>query len=686
MDLKRKTYATQLNGEEISIEVSELAHQANAAVIGKHGETVVLATVVMGKSESSLPYFPLTVDYEERFYAAGKILGSRFIRREGRPSDEATLSARLIDRTIRPLFDQRLRRDIQVTVTVLAYDETHDPDAVALLAISTALSISDIPWNGPVAGVSFKDISAEDVLNYQGFFAGTEDKINMIELEGREIEEKTALSLFEEAQKHIRSLIAFQQEIHKEIGKPKIELVFPEPTAELTKAIEQFLSDKLPSAVREKKIGDLKNELMDYLRDSDYESENLRIADDFFEHAVDVFVHREAIEHEARSDGRKLNEVRDLHAEIGLFERTHGSGLFIRGDTQVLAVTTLAAPSAEQLVETMETTGKKRFMFHYNFPNFSVGEVGRSRGPGRREIGHGTLAAKAVQYLLPSKEDFPYAIRVVAETLSSNGSSSMASACAASLSLMDAGVPLAKHAAGIAMGLMSEPGGKNYKILTDIQGPEDHHGDMDLKVAGTRDGITAVQMDVKIDGITQAIFEEALRDAKKARLHILEVMEKTIAKPHGHVSPHAPTIRTLRIDPEKIGALIGPGGRTINGIIAANEEKITIDIEQDGLVCVAGSDPELVDRGYHLVEQVVKDYKVGDIIEGEVIRILDFGAIVDLGGDRDGMIHVSELKNGFVKSVDEVLKMGDRVRAKVIRVEENGKIGLSLKALEEKEQ
>jgi len=682
MNLNRKNFATTLQGEAISLEISELAHQANAAVIGKHGETVVLATVVMGSSETSLPYFPLTVDYEERFYAAGKIIGSRFIRREGKPSDEATLSARLIDRTIRPLFDQRLRRDIQVTVTVLAYDGTHDPDTIALLATSTALSISNIPWNGPVAGVALKETAGDGTLNHQSFFAGTEDKINMIELEGRELDEKSVVALFETAQNAIRPLIAFQLDIQKAIGKPKADVAFAEPKPELVQAINQFLREKLPAAVREKTLNDLKKSLFEHLIASNYSSDDLKTVDGLFEHAVDTFVHREAIDRGARPDGRKLDEVRDLYGEITLFERTHGSGLFVRGDTQILAVTTLAAPSAEQLVETMETTGKKRFMLHYNFPNFSVGEVGRSRGPGRREIGHGTLAAKAIQNLIPSKEVFPYAIRVVAETLSSNGSSSMASACATSLSLMDAGVPMPKHVAGIAMGLMSDANG-NHKVLTDIQGPEDHHGDMDCKIAGTRDGITAIQMDVKIDGITKAVFEEALAGARAARFHILDVMEKVIAKPREHVSQHAPTIRTLRINPDKIGLLIGPGGKTINGIIAAHEGKITIDIEQEGLVYIAGTDVALVERGFRTVEQIVHEYKVGDIVEGPVVRVLDFGAIVDLGGDRDGMIHVSELKNGFVKNVEEVVHLGDHVTAKVIRVEENGKIGLSLKALTE---
>jgi polyribonucleotide nucleotidyltransferase len=678
MNLNRKIYKTELSGEELSLEVSKLAHQANAAVIGRQGGTAVLATVVMGKVDRDLDYFPLTVDYEERFYAAGKIIGSRFIRREGRPSEEAILSARLIDRTIRPLFDHRLRRDVQVVVTVLAYDEKNDPDPVALMAVSTALSISDVPWNGPVAGVRMEERNPEGELRYLAFFSGPETKVNMIEFEGKEISEKEAVGLFQKALTEIKRLTDFQKKIAREIGKSKAQVTLIEPEPELKKKIQNEMKPALAQAIKNKTLNELKSAIIEKLKTEGEPAEKLKLADRVFDEEINNYVHREIIESHNRPDGRKLDEVRELYSEVGLFGRTHGSGLFIRGDTQILAVTTLGTPAAEQLVETMEITGKKRFMLHYNFPGFATGEMSKSRGgPGRREIGHGALAAKAIFHVLPSKEEFPYTIRVVAETLSSNGSSSMASVCAASLSLMDAGVPIKKPVAGIAMGLMLGEGGK-YKILTDIQGPEDHHGDMDLKIAGTEDGITAIQMDVKVEGITEEIFSDALEQAKKARLHILSTMAKTLSKPRPQISPYAPTILTFNIKPDKIGLLIGPGGRTINSIINFFDGKISIDIEDNGKIFVAGIDPELVKKATEMAKAVVHEYAVGEIVEGSVVKILDFGAIVDLGGGNDGMIHISELKEGFVKRVEDVVKVGDRVRAKVIRVED-GKIGLSLK-------
>lgn len=677
MKLNRQIFKTELGGEVASLEFSEIAGKANAAVIGRLGETAVLVTVVMSEKDKEGDFFPLTVDYEERFYAAGKIIGSRFIRREGRPSDEATLSARLVDRTIRPLFDHRLRREVQVTITILAYDEKNDPDPIALLATSAALAVSDIPWNGPVAGLRTDKRSEKG--GFLAFFAGPRDRINMIEFEGDEIKEKELAEIFETSKKEINKLIDFQESLIKKIGKPKAPIALRDPDPRVRNLVREFIKKDLERAIKEKTLNDLKLALMEHLTASQEPAETLKMADEVFENEIDEYVHQEILEREKRPDGRGLDEVRDLYAEVGLFRRTHGSGLFIRGETQVLAVTTLASPAAEQLIETMETTGKKRFMLHYNFPNFSTGETGRSRGPGRREIGHGTLALRALNAVIPPKEIFPYTIRVVAETLSSNGSSSMASVCAATLSLMDAGVPLRKPVAGIAMGLML--GEKNeYKILTDIQGPEDHHGDMDCKIAGTEDGVTAIQMDVKVRGITKEIFEKTLEGAKKARLHILEAMKKAIAEPRAQVSPFAPTIVTLQIDPLKIGEVIGPGGKVINSIIAKAGGNVAIDIEEDGKVYVSSTDPKAVEQALNEVKQIVREFKVGDIIEGEVIKILDFGAIVDLGGGRDGMIHVSELKNGYVKKVEDVLKLGSFVRAKVIRAED-GRISLSLKAL-----
>lgn len=679
MDLERKIYKTYLNGEEISLEISKLAGKATAAVLGRYGETAVLAAVVMGNHESEADYFPLTVDYEERFYAAGKIIGSRFIRREGRPSEEAILSARLIDRTIRPLFNRRLRRDVQVTLTVLAYDEKNDPDVISLLAASTALGISKIPWNGPVAGVK---IAAE---NYTAFFAGPVNKINMIEFEGLEISEEELIRLFQQAQQKINELIKFQQPIIKELGKTKLELPTDPNEPIIKEKIKKLIWSDLLKFLQEQKLDELKTETLAKIKNElppENAGEILKKANDWFEDVLDDFIREQILKYEKRPDGRRLDQIRDLYAEAGLFKRTHGSAIFVRGETQILAITTLASPSAEQLIETMEYSGKRRFMLHYNFPGFSSGEINRAHSPGRREIGHGNLAAKAINAVLPTKEEFPYTIRIVAETLSSNGSTSMATVCAASLSLMDAGVPIKDIVGGIAIGLMTDPADlNNFKLLTDIQGPEDHHGEMDFKTAGTRKGITAIQMDVKNEGINLKIFTEALSRAKIARTEIISFMEKILAKPRPQLSPLAPKIMTISIPKEKIGEVIGPGGRIINGIIAACQNQVTIDIEENGQIFISGHDEKLVEEALKAVKNIVHEYQVGEIVEGVVIKILDFGAIVDLGGGRDGMIHISEFKDGFVKKIEDIVKVGDRVKVKIIRVEPDGRIALSIRQL-----
>jgi len=680
MNLEKKQFQTTLQGAPVTIEVSRLAGQANAAVIGRYGDTTVLATVVMGKRDTDLDYFPLSVDYEERFYASGKILGSRFVRREGKPSDDAILSGRLIDRTIRPLFDPRLRREVQITITVLTYDELHDPEEIGLLSASTALLISNIPWGGPVAGIK-KEIKEENGKTYSSFFSGTRDFINMIEFSGKEIDKSTLKTVFINSHEEIKKLVAFQEGVAKEIGKEKADVMIPEPSDEAKNMIRSFLRGKIEDALRARGVEQLKNDMFDHLRTLENSDEALRYGEFLFEAEVDMFVHDYAIKEGKRVDGRAFDQIRDLLADVKILSRMHGSGLFIRGETQVLAVATLASPAQEQLVETMEGTTKKRFMLHYNFPKFSTGEVGRARSLGRREIGHGALASKAIEQVIPSKEEFPYTIRIVAETLSSNGSSSMASTCAATLALMDAGVPIKKPVAGIAIGLMTGEGGK-YKILTDIQGPEDHYGDMDFKVTGTDEGITAVQMDVKIGGINPEIFENAINAAEKARTQILEVMGKILSAPRKELSPYAPLIKTLSINPDKIGLVIGPGGKTINGIVAKCGGTIAIDIDEDGTVFVSGLDHAAVVKGFDEVQALTREYKVGDIVEGPIVRVLEFGAIVDLGGGQDGMVHVSELKEGFVKRVEDVVKLGDRVTAKIIRADE-GKIGLSIKAMKD---
>ncbi|MEK7590327.1 MAG: polyribonucleotide nucleotidyltransferase [Patescibacteria group bacterium] len=703
MNLERKQYKTEYQGRPLSFEISRLAEQATAAVLGRYGDTAVLATVVMGDKEEDIDYFPLKVDYEERFYAAGKILGSRFVRREGRPSDEAVLSGRVIDRTIRPLFDQRLRREVQIVATVLEIDEENDPDFIALLTTSLALSISKIPWGGPVAGLKLFHDGKKLVINplnselkerwpvdrgFLGFVSGTQDRINMIEMEALDGEEDVVAKAFVDAQKEISGLIEWQQTIIKEIGAPKETVHLATPDESLIKTVKAFLNDggKLESAVyaktkqeRSLKTSELKEALKGHLLTERIEEKEIAAAEHIFDSEIDELIHRKILDSDKRPDGRKLDEVRDLYCEVGLFKRVHGSALFVRGNTQALVMTTIAPPGSEQLVETMETSGKRKFILHYNFPPYSVGEVGRVGAPGRREIGHGALAEKAVRNLIPSTEEFPYVIRVVSEIVSSNGSSSMATVCGASLSLMDAGVPIKKSVAGIAMGLMVGEGGK-YKVLTDIQGPEDHHGDMDLKVAGSVDGIRAIQMDVKIDGLTNQMLADALKQTKKARLEILNVMNKTISEARKEISPYAPKILTITIPPSKIGELIGPGGKVINGIIERTGA-LTIDIEETGKVFIAGANKEIAEAAYREVEGLMKDYLVGDIVEGKVVKILDFGAIVEFGGGRDGMIHVSELKEGYVKKVEDVVKLGDKVRAKIIKVDPNGKIGLTLRGV-----
>jgi len=701
MTIKKENFSTKIGEKELSIEISSMAKQANSAVLAKCGETIVLVTVVMPNKDSNANYMPLRVDYEEKFYAAGKIIGSRFIRREGRPSEEAILSGRLVDRAVRPLFDQRIRREIQVVVTVLSIDEENDPDFVGLVGASAALAISDVPWNGPVGGVRIAKIGGKLVINpdnsdslgpdfeFEIFAAGTRGKINMIEFNGKEVEEKEVTEALITAQGEIDKLIDFQEEIINKCGQEKANLNLAETSPALREKIVRFLDNRLEEAIYsgsgdgyKSNLPTLKEELIEYLKGemgSGDEEVDFQAVDFLFEEIVDTTVHKNVLENGKRPDGRKIDEVRKLEGEVSLFKRTHGSAFFSRGDTHALAITTLAPPDAEQLIETMETSGKRRFLLHYNFPPYSVGEIGFFRGPGRREIGHGALAEKAIRPLIPDKENFPYTIRVVSEIVSSNGSSSMATVCASSLSLMDAGVPLKKPVAGIAMGLMIGESG-NYKVLTDIQGPEDHHGDMDLKVAGTEDGVTAVQMDVKVDGLPIKIIEEAIGQAKKARLEILKLMNSVITSPRDSVSPFAPSIDRLSINPDKIGLVIGPGGKMINGLI--KKYKLSdISIEEDGQVFVSADDKNMVDQAIQEIKLLTKEFKVGEIIEGKIVRILDFGAIVDLGGGKDGMIHVSELKEGFVKNVKDVVKEGDFVRAKIIRVDDDGHIGLSLKQL-----
>jgi len=701
MDLNKQQFTTEVGGKTLKLEISNLAGQASAAVLGTFGDTSVLATVVMGKEEREIDYFPLTIDYEERFYAAGKIIGSRFIRREGKPSENAVLSGRMIDRTLRPLFNQSMRRDVQIVITVLSYDDQNDPDFISLLSASTALLISEVPWDGPVAGLRLAKIEngelvinptnsvlTENQISFECFVSGPENKINMVELSGIDAKEEKVINAFEKAQLEINKLVDFQKDIQKKIGKPKAEIIEKEISPDIKNKVIDFLKDKLETAMymenkgeRNENIELVKKNLFEYLSQegiTDFSGlENL------LEEQINYLFTKNILELEKRPDGRKLDEIRPLYGEVGLFSRLHGSALFARGSTQALAATTLGSPGAAQLVETMEISGKRRFMLHYNFPPYSVGEIGKLGAPGRREIGHGALAERAIKSILPSEEEFPYTIRIVSEILSSNGSSSMATVCASIMSLMDAGVPIKKPVAGISLGIALDeknPDGK-YKIFTDIQGLEDHYGGTDFKVAGTTDGITAIQADVKIKGLTIEIIKEILAKAKKARLEILDFIKTVIDKPRSELSKFAPIIMMVNIKPEQIGEVIGPGGKMINKIIKDTGVD-SIDIEEDGRVFITGVGKEKVMLALNQIKGMTREFQIGEIIIGKVFKILEFGAIVDLGGGKDGMIHISELKEGFVQKVEDVLNLGDMVKVKIIKVE-NGKIGLSLRGAKE---
>ena len=704
MDMK--IFKTEIEGKELSVELGKLAQQTNGSALVKYGQTAVLATAVLSAKPSEKNYLPLTVDYEERFYAAGKIKGSRFIKREGRPSDEAILTGRLIDRSIRPLFNQKLRNDLQIVLTVLSFDGENDPGLPALIGASAALSVSDIPFNGPVAGISVgqdekgnwiitSTISAKAKSGSEIFVAGIEkDKdifMNMIEGQAPEMPEAKMLEGIDLARKYIKKLIDFQKDIIKEIKPTKRELEIKEADAELKKITDEFIDEKLEIAiyheekqVRVKQLNDINNGLAELLKEKypEESKEKLVLALDYIDEKIDEITHYNILKSNKRPDSRKLDELRSLSAEVGIFPRVHGSGLFQRGETQVLSVVTLGSPGSEQVFDQMEIEGKKGFMHDYNFPPYSVGEVGRVGNPGRRDIGHGALAEKALKPAIPSKEEFPYTIRVVSEVLSSNGSSSMASVCGSILALMDAGVPIKEKVAGIAMGLMMD--GEKYKVLTDIQGPEDHYGDMDLKIAGTKKGINALQMDIKIDGINMNILEDAFKQAKKARLEILEVIEKTIKEPRPELSPYAPRVYSLKINPTKIGMVIGSGGKTINEI--TEQTGATIEIEDDGTIFVTSENADNAKKAISWIKSMTREAKLGEEFQGKVVKTAEFGAFVELFPGQDGLLHISELGAKRVEKVEDVVRQGDIVHVKVKKIDDNGKIGLSLIEVVSKKQ
>jgi len=682
-------FKLNIGDKDLIVEISNLAEQANGNCLVRYGDTVVLATAVMSDQvREGIDFFPLTVEYEEKFYAAGKILGSRFMRRESRPSDEAILSARAIDRTIRPRFPKNFRKEVQVVITCLSWDAQNDPDIVGFIASSLALAISDIPWSGPIAALRVAKKDGQFILNpvYEErekseldlvLVALENDIINMIEMEGEEVDEKVILEAYNFAKTHLKKLIDFQKEIIKKVGKEK--LIFTEPAIdpELEKEMKEFLADKLEKALMQSNsLEELQKDLIYFIEGKYPGMDKKNLARSFFEKEVDKLLHENVLKHNKRPGGRKLDEIREIKIEAGILPRTHGSGLFSRGQTRALSILTLGTPSDVKLLEGMEIRGKKRFMHHYNFPPYCSGEVKPMRGPGRREIGHGMLAEKALLPLVPSFEEFPYTMRIVTEILSSNGSTSMASVSAVSLALMDAGVPLKAPATGIALGLISNEKG-DYKILTDIQGPEDHHGDMDFKVAGTKKGITAMQMDVKVTGITEKILKDALQAAKKARAQILDKIEKVLPKPRKELSPWAPRIYTLQIKPEKIREVIGPGGKVINEII--DKCGVSIDIEDSGQVFVTAEKEEAGQKAVTWIKNITREVKVDEVFQGKVKRILNFGAFVEILPGQEGLVHISQLADRRVNKVEDVVKIGDIVQVKVVSIDEQGRINLSIK-------
>ena len=695
--MSKQTFETTFAGRPFVVEIGQVAKQANGAAVIRYGESTVLSAAVMSKKMSTGDFFPLQVNYEEKMYAAGKFPGG-FNKREGRPTTDATLTARLIDRPIRPMFAEGFRNEVQVINTVLSYDEDASAPMAAMFGSSLALSISDIPFNGPIAGVQVAYIDGEFIINPSAeqkeasllelTVAGTKEAINMVESGAKELSEDIMLEALLKGHEAVQELIAFQEEIVAAVGKEKAEVellqVDPELQAEIIAAYNADLQKAVQ--VEEKKAREAATEAVKeevtavyeerYADDENYET-IMRDVAEILEQMEHAEVRRLITEDKIRPDGRRVDEIRPLDAEIDFLPKIHGSGLFTRGQTQALSVLTLAPMGETQIVDGLGDEYKKRFLHHYNFPQFSVGETGRYGAPGRREIGHGALGERALAQVLPSLEEFPYAIRLVAEVLESNGSSSQASICAGTLALMAGGVPIKAPVAGIAMGLISD--GSNYTILTDIQGLEDHFGDMDFKVAGTREGITALQMDIKIEGITPQILKEALAQAKKARFEILDLIEATIPAPRTHLAPTAPKIDTIKIDVDKIKVVIGKGGETIDKII--EETGVKIDIDDEGNVSIYSSDQAAIDRAKEIIAGLVREAKVGEVYHAKVVRIEKFGAFVNLFDKTDALVHISEIAWTRTANVSDVLEVGDEVDVKVIKVDDKGRVDASMKAL-----
>ena len=705
----RKDFEYEFLGKKIVVETGELAKQANGAVLVRYEDTVILSTAVMSNNVSTADFFPLTILYQEKLYSVGKIPGG-FIKREGRPTDAATLTARVIDRPIRPMFDENFRNEVQVVNTVLSVDNDYTPEMTALFGTSLALGISSIPFDGPVAGVKVGKIDGVLKINptveemerstIDLTVAGTKNAINMVESGSKEVSEEEMLEALMFGHEHIKELCAIQEDIINEVGKEKITVELASLDPEIVKEVESDIKNDMVMAIQIKdklekyaKIDELKERAITNYTEKHAESETLeselKQVKKITDNIEGTEVRRLITDEKVRPDGRGMTEIRELSTRKDLLPRTHGSALFTRGQTQALAITTLGALGEHQILDGIMPEDEKRFMFHYNFPAFSVGETGRYGAPGRREIGHGALAERALLQVMPDEAEFPYTVRVVSEVLESNGSSSQASICAGCMSLMTAGVPIKAPVAGIAMGLITEDGtcDSNYTILTDIQGLEDHMGDMDFKVAGTRKGITALQMDIKIKGITENIFREALAQAKTARMEILDVMEKEISEPRKELSPYAPKIKTMQINPDKIKDVIGRGGEMITKIILESsgvntvndKDAVKIDIEDDGRVIAYHTDYAIIDKALAMIEEVVREVEIGKVYTGKVKTIEDFGCFVELWPGCEGLVHVSQLDVKRVEKPSDVVKVGDEIVVKATGFDKRGKLNLSRK-------
>lgn len=697
MEQQYRTYDFELAGRKLTLEFGKMAKQANGSVLVRYGDTAILSAVTVSKEPKALDFFPLTVNYEERLYAVGKIPGG-FIKREGRPSEKAILASRLIDRPIRPLFAEGFRNDVQIVNTVLSVDQDCSPEIAAMIGTSAALCVSEIPFEGPIAGVIVGRIDGEFVINptveqaeksdIHLVVAGTHKAINMVEAAANQVPESVMLEAIMAGHEVIKQLVEFQNQIAAEIGKEKMEVILHEIDPEIDQAVREYAEARLKEAVRieEKQarydaIDNIKQETLEHFAAKDPEAypEQEKMISEVLGNIVKDEVRRLITEEKIRPDGRALNEIRPLSSEVGILARTHGSAMFTRGQTQALSVCTLGALGDVQILDGLGLEESKRFMHHYNFPPYSVGEARPLRPPGRREIGHGALGERAIEPIIPSENEFPYTIRLVSEVIESNGSTSQASICASVLALMDAGVPIKAPVAGIAMGLIMSKDEQSFSILTDIQGMEDHLGDMDFKVAGTETGVTAIQMDIKISGINREILQQALEQAREGRLHILKHMMSTISEPRKELSPYAPKILTMTINPEKIRDVIGPQGRVINKII--EETGVKIDIEQDGRVFIASVNHEANLRAKQIIEDLVREVAVGQIYLGTVKRVEKYGAFIELFAGKEGLCHISQLAEERVAKTEDVVSIGDKVQVKVTEIDDQGRINLSRKAV-----